>query len=84
MITTKINTKRKKQNKTKQKKNVVKVNLYILWANSADNNFVIFFLCQKFGFDISCNLFPLEVICMKCKSRFPGKKIRKIFQYVAC
>ena len=39
-----------------------------LWANSADDKFMIFFsffFFQKIGIDISCRLSPGEMICMK-------------------
>ena len=35
---------------------------------SPDNFFFFFFFLQKIGFDISCKLFPHEIICMKCQS----------------
>ena len=45
-----------------------------LWANSADDKLVIFFLfCQKTGFYISCKLSPMETICIKCLILFSGK-----------
>ena len=46
-----------------------------LWANSADDEFIIFFsyFPQKQGFDISCKLSPLETICIKCQTCFLGK-----------
>ena len=46
--------------------------LSTLWANSADNKLVIFFLIfyWKIGFDISCKLSPKEAICMKCQIPF--------------
>ena len=42
----------------------------MLWANSATNKLMIFFLffSQKIGFDISSKLSPKETICMKCQS----------------
>ena len=58
----------------------------ILWANSTDENLIIFslFLSQEMGCPISCKLSPLrgqfawnvkaeETICMKCQRSFSGK-----------
>ena len=44
---------------------------------SADNILKYFYLFQKIGFDISCKLSPLEMICMKYQSLFSwqNKKI---------
>ena len=36
-----------------------------------------FLFFQKTDFDISCKLFPVETICMKCQILFSGKNIRK-------
>ena len=44
----------------------------IVLANSADDKF-----SKKIGFDISCKLSPLEAICMKCQSLFPGKQFSR-------
>ena len=30
---------------------------------------------MKTGFDMSCKVFPIETICMKCQILFPGKII---------
>ena len=34
---------------------------------------IFFLFSQTTGFDISCKLFPLETICMKCQILFSGK-----------
>ena len=40
----------------------------ILWANSADNKFTVFFLFfQKISFCILCKSSPKECICMTCQ-----------------
>ena len=33
---------------------------------------------DKTGFDISCKLSPMEIICMKCQILFPGKNKKNI------
>ena len=39
-----------------------------LWANSADDKLMIFFLIfPETGFDISCKLSSMETICRKCQ-----------------
>ena len=56
---------------------IIIITFTTLCAYSADDKLVIFFLfSRKTGFDISCNLSPLEKICMKCQNLFSGK-IRK-------
>ena len=56
-----------------------------LWANSADDKLMIFFLffTIKQVLTFVCKLSPMETICMKCQTLFSGK-IRKIFQTVVC
>ena len=45
-----------------------------LWANSADDKLVTFFLFfLENRFDILGKLFPMETICMKCQILFSGK-----------
>ena len=49
-----------------------------LWANSADDNLMTFFLIffsQKTKFDNSC-----KPVCMKCRTLFSGKRNKTIFQ----
>ena len=55
----------------------------IFWANSADDKLVIFFsyFSQKTAFVISCKLFPMETICMKCQILFPGKNKKNTSKY---
>ena len=43
-----------------------------LWANSADDKFMIFFFFFFF-FDITCKLYPSETICIKCQILFLWK-----------
>ena len=51
----------------------------ILWANAADDKLTIFLLFfSEIGFDISCNLSPMETICMKCQVLFSGKNQKNI------
>ena len=52
-----------------------------LWANSADDKFVIFF--QKVGLDISCKLSQMETFCMKCQILFSGKNKRTNFKMLS-
>ena len=55
------------------------LNFTTLWANSADDKLIIFFLfLPEIGFDISCKLSPLEIICKKCQSLFLGKNKKNI------
>ena len=50
-----------------------------LWAYSADDKLIKFFLFfQKTGFGISCKLSPLETICMKCQILFSWKNKKNI------
>ena len=52
-----------------------------LWANSADNKLIIFFLIfLENRFDISCKLSPKETICMKCQSLFSGEIKKNILE----
>ena len=46
-----------------------------LWAFSAADKLMIFFsyFSQKTGFYIACKLSPLETICIKSQTQFPGK-----------
>ena len=34
---------------------------------------LVFLFSQKTGFDISCKLFQMEIVYMKCQNLFPGK-----------
>ena len=53
-----------------------------LWANSADDKLMIFFLFfQKIGFVISCKLSSKETICMKCQSLFYGTNKKNISKF---
>ena len=48
-----------------------------LWVKySADD--ILKYFSQKTGFDISCKLSPMEVICMKCQILFSGKNKKTI------
>ena len=52
---------------------------------SADDIFWQFPEYTNVGFDISCKLSPLEIICMKCHNLFFWKKLNKTFcQFVVC
>ena len=43
--------------------------LSTLWATSAAKKLVIFVeFSQKIGFDISCKLFAMEMLCKKCQT----------------
>ena len=55
------------------------VNLYHLWAYSADHKLMNFFsnFSQKTGTNISCTLSLMETICMKCQYLFWGKNQKK-------
>ena len=56
----------------------VSLNLITVWANSADDKFIIFFLFfSANSFDISCILSPKETICIKCQNLFSEKKKKK-------
>ena len=62
-----------------------------LCANSADDNdiflffffFFFFFFLSETGFDISCKMSPLQLICMKCHILF-SRENKKTFQYAVC
>ena len=50
-----------------------------LWANSEDNKLLIFlFFSQEAGFDSSCELSPLEKICMTFQNLFSRKNKKYI------
>ena len=53
---------------------VIHLKFTTLWANSADNKLMIYFLfSQKTGFDIACKLSLMEAICMKYQNLFSGE-----------
>ena len=57
--------------------------LIMLWADSADDKLVIFFIfTQKIGSDTSCKLSPEETICIKCQVLFSRKK-KKNKKYIS-
>ena len=62
---------------------MVSFKLTLLWADSADDKLIIFFLffSQKIGFDISYKLSPWEIICMKCQILFSGKNKKNISEF---
>ena len=63
----------------------VQLTLTTLWANSADDKLVIFFLFfPETGFYILCKLFPFETIFTKCQTLFSEKKNEKILHKVVC
>ena len=40
-------------------------------------DYIFSYSSHKTGFDISCKLYPLETICMKCQNLFSGPKKKK-------
>ena len=51
----------------------------ILWVNSFDDRLMIIFrFTQKTGFDISCKLSLLEIVCMNCQNLFSKKNKKTI------
>ena len=40
-------------------------------------DYIFSYSSHKTGFDISCRLYPLETICMKCQNLFSGPKKEK-------
>ena len=75
----------KKNKKTKKKTHTHVITLYMLWANSADDKLMLFFVFffKKIGYDTSCKLSSSETICIRCQILF-SRKVRKIFQNVVC
>ena len=47
-------------------------------AIPTDNKRYIAYFHKKIGFDISCELSPMETICMKCQSIFSEKSKKTI------
>ena len=50
-----------------------------VWANSEGYKLIVFF-SQKTAFDITCKLFPMGTIYMKCQNLFSGKNKKKYFK----
>ena len=59
------------------------VNLFEKVVHNASKCFSCSYFSQKIGIDISCTLFPMETICIKCQCLLSGKnKKNKRRQFV--